>query len=324
MKVSGLSEFSQLLLKVYKLAQMCTRDNYQDAVLNEVQKYFHFDSGYWGTGTMTPGGIDVHTLHLYNTPQAMIDDYQMVKHLDAAAEKIATYKSATMAWNIIDMPSNEFRDFLNKYDRRNVVITSSIDFNTNFASWISLFRADIDHIIKDDELQLVEHLAPHLMQGLAINRAIHLDKLVGDTNRECWSVAISDKRGVYYHLDTLFQERIRSDYPTANIKKLPVELQYTQNKMRVEIPLKSSVLYGSLEGDLIYLKIRDRYPVDDLTESEFRVAKLVSSGMSLKEASSALNRSVDTVRTQLKAVYRKLDINKISQLPKSLSLRSMH
>jgi DNA-binding CsgD family transcriptional regulator len=324
MKVNSLSEFSQLLLNVYKLAQRCSRDTFQDAVLNEVKKYFHFDSGYWGTGTMTPGGIDVHTLHLYNTTQAMIDDYQKVKHLDAAAEKIATYKSATMAWNINDMPSNEFRDFLNKYDRRNVVITSNIDLDTNFASWISLFRADIHHIIEADELQLVEHLAPHLMQGLAINRAIHLDKLVGDANRECWSVAISDKRGIYYHLDARFQDRIRNDYPTADIKKLPVKLHEFKNKKGIEIKLKSSILYGNLEDDLIYLKIRDKYPVDELTESEFRVAKMVSGGMSLKEVSSGSNRSIDTVRTQLKSVYRKLDINKISQLPKFLSLRNMH
>jgi DNA-binding CsgD family transcriptional regulator len=79
-----------------------------------------------------------------------------------------------------------------------------------------------------------------------------------------------------------------------------------------------------LEGDLIYLKIRDKELVDELTESELRVAKFVSGGMSTKEVASTLNRSIDTVRTQLKSVYRKLNINKISQLPTSLSLRKLH
>ena len=103
-----LSEYSKLLLTIYRQAQDLPVHEFQDGVLSAIKAYLPFDSAMWGTARMTPAGIDIHSLHLHNTTQAMIDAYEKVKHLGLAAVRVTEKPTATIAFNAAeDFPQEE-------------------------------------------------------------------------------------------------------------------------------------------------------------------------------------------------------------------------
>src|SRR5215208_1515011 len=97
--MTPLSHYSALLLTLYRQAQELPVNHFQDSVLEALKQLLPFDSSMWGTCTVNSAGIDIHTLHLHNTTQAMIDAYQKVKHLDTSAMSLADQPTATIALN---------------------------------------------------------------------------------------------------------------------------------------------------------------------------------------------------------------------------------
>lgn len=321
---NSLSTFSNLLLTIYRLAQTRPIALFQDEVLDSVKQTLQFDSSMWGTATMTDAGIDIHSIHLHKSSQAMLDAYDKVKHLDHLAVRLAQQARATLSFNASDdvFRPQEMQDFLLKFGHCNGFITSDINPLSRFVHWISLYRAGREHVCTPEEVQLLEHLAPHLMQALAVNRLIHLEKLTGnDTAREAWAVAIADNRGMLYHTNAQFQEHMRAEWSDAASDRLPGALLEHVLGTESRYIGNVSTIHRSLEHGLLFLKARARCPVDDLSTREYMVARLLASGLSQKEVALKLNRSVHTINSQVRTVFNKLGINSVPMLAEHLVLR---
>jgi DNA-binding CsgD family transcriptional regulator len=326
MSKSILTEYSNLLLTIYRQAQELPVDEFQDRILDAVKAFIPFDTSMWGTARMTATGIDIHSLHLHNTTQAMIDAYEQVKHLDVAAMRVTEQPTATIGFSTasdFEQPGLEpYREFLHDFRHENFFITSDINPVTRFAHWVSLYRADKTQVCTPQETELLACIAPHLMQALAINRLVHLDRLTGDETREKWSVAIADSRGILYHADKRFLELVRAEWPGGDAEKLPDalldRLMAEDNQVAVG---QRVVVRRSLERGLLFLKARDRAPVDSLTARELLVGRLLASGLSQKQVAAKLDRSPETIRSQVKGIFEKLDINNVALLAPMLMLR---
>lgn len=320
-----LSRYSQLLLTIYRLAQELPVDEFQDKVLTAVKAYLPFDSSMWGTAVMTASGIDIHSLHLHNTTPAMIEAYEKVKHLDVAAVRVTEQPTATLAFNTSnDFPEPQlqpYREFLHDFRHENFLITSDINPVTRFAQWVSLYRNSAAQHCSPEETELLSCLAPHLMQALAINRLVHLDRLTGDSAREHWSVAIADSRGVLYHADPRFRELVRREWRTEDEERLPKPLLESLVGEEHQVTGRQVVVRCRLERGLLYLKARRRAAVDDLTARELLVARLLASGLSHKEVASKLDRSPETIRAQARVIFSKLEINNVTKLVPLLAMR---
>lgn len=320
-----LHHYSHLLLVLYRQAQELPVDQFQDAVLEVLKPHLPFDSSMWGTATMTDGGIDIHSLHLHNTTQAMIDAYQAVKHLDTAASQCTSQRTVTMAFNTdSDFPGTElkeYRDFLHAFRHENFLITSDINPVTRFTHWISLYRADKEQHCTPEEQEMLACLAPHVMQALAINRLVHLDRFTGDVAREKWCVAIADGRGVLYHADRRFCELVQSEWGAGVGEQLPRGLLKNLMGDTHEVIGARVIVRRSLERGLLFLKARLREAVDNLSEREFLVARLLVSGLTQKQVAGRLNRSPETIRSHVKSIFDKLSINNIAMLAPLLVLR---
>lgn len=321
-----LAEYSALLLAIYRQAQELSVHEFQDGVLNALKRSLDFDSSMWGTATMTPQGIDIHSLHLHNTTQGMIEDYAKVKHLDTSAVQVAAQARATIGFDSSrDFGGEEqapLREFLHTHQHANFFITSEIHPITRFAQWISLYRNNPERICLAEETELLDCLAPHLMQALAINRLAHVDRLTKDIVREKWSVAIADTRGVLYHADQRFRELLALEWRSLDANKLPASLmRRLADENESQIATRSIVVHRSLERDLLYLKIRMREPVDELSPRELLVARLLMSGLTQKQVAAKLERSPETVRTQVRVIFDKLGINSVVMLGPQVVLR---
>jgi DNA-binding CsgD family transcriptional regulator len=323
MSVQLLSRYSNLLLALYRQAQEVPVHEFQDQVLSTVKAHLPFDSSMWGTATMTEGGIDIHTLHLHNTTQSMIDAYEKVKHLDIAAVRVSSQPTATIAFDTsTDFCAPElrpYREFLHQFRHEHFLITSDINPITKFVEWVSLYRADPKCTL--DETELLACFAPHLMQALAINRLVHLDRLTGDAAREKWSVAIADGRGVLYHADPRFRELVGDEWGFEDPRKLPSALLDQLVGDKDHVGGRRVVVRRGPERGLLFLKARQRVGVDTLTASEFLVARLLVEGLTQKQVALKLERSPETVRSHVRSTFDKLGINNVAMLAPMLVLR---
>ncbi len=321
MVTDRLTSFSQVVLRFYESAQRVPVQEFQDGALQVIREVIPFDASMWGSATMSDQGIDIHTLHLHNTSQQMIDEYQKVKHLDHFAHAVASTERGTIRFRAEDAQALVFREFLYRHKHLHGLITQSINLQTQFVQWLSLFRHNAESACSEDEVQLLDALFPHLMQALAINRKLHMEELVGDASRERWSVAMADHHGFLYHADPEFLRIISKDYVLSQSDRLPSAIMDAFAESSFELRGAESVLVGTLEKDLLFLKARPKVPADHLNSREFDIAKMLAGGLSNKEIALKLNRSPETVRSHGKSIYKKLGTSKATQLAGLLSQR---
>lgn len=319
-----LTEFSRLLLALYRHAQEVPVREFQDAVLEMIKPALPFDASIWGTATMTPQGIDIHSLHRHRFPDEMFEAFHRVRHQDSAAMRVSLQPRMTIGFaaeeEFAREDQTEIRQFARRYSQHHCFITSDINPHTRFAQWVSLFRSEPQRRCTEAEIEFLDALAPHLMQALAINRLVHLDRLVGDTARESWAVAIADARGVVYHADRRFRELMEGEWPLQDTRLAGTLLERLQGK-ETRVVGTTAVVQRTLEQGLFFLKARPLHPVDSLSPREFMVAELLASGMTQKQIAARVCRSPETIRTQVKAIFTKMNINNVTLLPPLLALR---
>lgn len=325
MSRTNLPEFSRLLLTLYRNAQEIPVRDFQDTVLHAVKPLLHFDGSIWGTATMTPVGIDIHSLHRHNFPDEMMAAFERVKHQDSAAMRVTQQPHMTIGFSAEEEFTGEdqaeIRQFARDHGQHHCFITSDIQPLTRFAQWISLFRSEPQRRCTEQEVELLDALSPHLMQALAINRLVHLDRVVGDVARESWAVAIADPRGVLYHADARFKELITREWPLQSSGRLHGDLLERLQGEDARVLGTEVVVQRAIEQGLLFLKARARHRVDDLSGREFMVAQLLAGGMTHKQIASRLERSPETIRSQVKAIFAKMHINNVALLAPLLVLR---
>lgn len=325
MSQTDLTEFSKLLLTLYRSAQEIPVRQFQDAVLDTIKPSLRFDASIWGTATMTPSGIDIHSLHRHNFPDEMFQAFHRVRHQDSAAMRVTRHPRMTIGFaaeeEFVREDQAEIRLFARRFSQHHCFITSDINPMTRFAQWVSLFRSEPQRRCTEPEIRFLDALAPHLMQALAINRLVHLDRLVGDTARESWAVAIADSRGVLYHADRRFKDLMEAEWALQQDARLNDALIERLQGEEPRIVGEAVVVQRTLEQGLFFLKARPRHPVDNLSPREFMVAELLASGMTHKQIAARVCRSPETIRSQVKAIFTKMDINNVTLLPPLLALR---
>lgn len=316
-------EFSSVLLSLYRAASEQPLAAFQDEALQIIKPVLPFDSSMWGTATHTDAGIDIHSIHLHNSSQDMLDFYEEVKHQDVAAAACTRFPQATLAFHSPTMFAGRARSGMRalceRFGHANMLISSDLRPETRFVQWISLYRADPDAHCSERERGFLELLAPHVMQALAINRLTHLDRLSSSRHGAGNGLAIADARGVLYHAGEDFEYLLRSEWSGWDGRALPAPLRDHFSRGLTSFRGKAVVVRCSLDKGLLFLRVRARRPLDDLTEREYAIAKLLAQGATHKHVARALNRSPATVRNQIQTIYEKLGINNVAALVGELS-----
>lgn len=320
-----LQRYSQLLLRLYRMAQELPITDFQDAALDLVKGVLPFDSSLWGTAAPSQDGPDIHTVHLHNKSPDMLTAYEPVKHLDTAVAGMFAQPRATRGFSLdswfCEPGQREIRDVMRRFEIENMLATTVIDPSSRFAHWILLYRADRDAGYTPEEIARLELLAPHVMEALAINRKMHLERLSpvepGAVSR---GSAIADLRGVVYHADARFAALAGEEWDDWQERRLPAELSAHFQQDGERFRGRALVVDARIEQQLLFLKARPRCRADGLTAREFTIAKLIAKGDTHKEIAQTLTRSPATVRNQIQAIYEKLEVGNIAGLIEALRL----
>ena len=315
---------STLMLTIYFHSQDTGVHLFQDLVLEKMKAVLPFDSAMWGTATVRPKGLDIHNFHLHNSSQEMVKAYEKVKHLDTIPAELVQHEKTTLVFNAETMlPGKKLlplREFSREFGHENMLITSQYDAKTQLVQWIALLRRDPAHVCKPAEASLLERLAPHLMQALAMNRRQHMDGLLSEEARIHWCSAIVDERGVIHYAQAGFLELVGAEWPCPRDHQLAPALVKRLRGAAVTLTGKAAVLQISVVEGVWFLKARRRQRIDNLSGSELMVARLLASGLTQKEVALKLRRSSETVRSHVRNIFEKLEISSAVMLGAALSI----
>lgn len=314
-----------MLLRLYRLAQELPIRQFQDAALAQVRQLLPFDSSMWGTGTIQPHGLDIHTVHLHEIAPEMLVEYEALKHQDVTAGMVLSQTQATYSINIEDLyngrAAREYREFSQRFGVQNMLIAAENNPSTRFVHWISLYRADKEAHGSSEESRLLTQLAPHVMQALAMNRVMHLDRLdESDRALSPHGMAIADMRGVLYHVDPQFRALAQAEWNDGVAYALPSSLLESLLQGAETFVGRAMVMRRHVEHGLLFLKARPRCLADQLNAREHTIARCIARGDSYKEIAQALGRSPATIRNQIQTIYHKVQVGSIAGLIQALSL----
>lgn len=321
------SDLSAFLLRLYRLAHEQPIETFQDAALDQLRGILPFDSCMWGSATSTQQGIDIHTIHLLNQPPEMVPAYDAIKHLDTAARAVAQPGRSTVSGHLREWYSEPeqapFLDHGARFEQANFLVSSDVEEHTQFAHWISLFRADPQARCTEQETGLLALLAPHVMQALSLNQIEHLNRFASANPQSGRGHAISDLRGTVCHADPTFVALLQTEWTGWRGRRLPDVVLDTFLGGHTEHHGRGTVVSHRREHGLLFLCARSALPVDFLTPRERLVAGMAAQGSTHKEIAQHLRRSPATVRNQLQSVYDKLQITRVTQLVDALRAASM-
>lgn len=315
--------FSALLLELYRVSAEEPLETYQDAVLNLIKPLVPFDTCMWGTATYLPGqGMDIHTIHLHEQSQDMIDEYAPLKHMDSCAAEMSGLPLVTRGFHcatrFADRSLAEYREYLRRFGHENVFISAHTNPETGATQWMSLFRADIDQHCRVDEVRMLDLLSPHLMQGLRHNRARHLERVTSNGG-EVSDALIADARGVIHYSTPGCDEMLRAEFgENFSRGRLPSPLLAWMCAEPRSFVGRHLVASHRVRKDLLYVRLRLPRAVDRLAPRQREAAELMAQGLSHKEAAQRLGRSPATVRNQMQDVYRKLGVRSVAALAQAL------
>lgn len=314
--------YNKLLLHLYRLSHELPLTYFQDAALELIKPVLPFDSSMWGSATLTPKGIDVHTLHLHRQSPEMLEAYEEIKHLDTAAALAAQKPASALAFHTDSWFGSTAQKPLRAHGKRfgqaHFFIGGAVNLQTRFTRWLTLFRADDRAYCTETERVLLAGLMPHVQQALELNRLTHLSQAAGATDHPARGAAIADLRGVLYHADAVFEHALRAEWDDWRTFTLPPVVMKSFLQGNTRFVGNRHVLTLCVEHQLLFLKSRPRCAADGLTPREFTVAKLMVKGNTHKQIATLLQRSPATVRTQIRNVYDKLGIGNVAGMIEAL------
>lgn len=326
MPVPTSPDLNTLLLRLYGLAGERPLDLFQDATLDLLKQMLPFDSAMWGVGVQTPRGFDMQLVHLHEQPQEMLESYGAVRHLDSAAAEIARKPRAVCGLHAPSWFSRReqapLREHGRRFEQANFFISADGDPDSGLFQWMTLFRADERALCSADECALLALLTPHLMQALALNRRLHHEP--GEAGGVAGGVpggrAICGPNGLYCQRDAEYDALLRTEWEAPAKLTLPAAVLASFQCGETRYFGQRIVIGCRAEHGLLFLRARPRHLADALGTRERAVAELAARGLNHKEIARQLGRSPATVRNQMQAVYRKLEVNRLAGLIEQLRL----
>ena len=320
----SIAEFSELLLKLYRLSSEAPPKKFQQSVFDCMRKALSFDSAIWGSGLMASDGAIVHTVYTYCKPMELMEHYAQIKHLDVLAfdafyalGQTINFASTDPTWLARCDP--KFLNFTERFSRAHALVTGISDRPTSllFAVWLD--RADLKFPFTEEERLFPQSLMPHLAETWRLNWLNFLEEdAVPEEPRR--AIAICDQKGLLYEAGARFSALICMEWPDWMGKRLPdLLLDYIANEQWCWQEGKTITIKCEPINDMRLITIRKKRTVDILSRREIEIAKYFGHGTGYREIAESLFIAPKTVRNHIQTIYEKLDISSRIELALLLS-----
>jgi DNA-binding CsgD family transcriptional regulator len=319
MQIETVTLFSHILLDLYHLASHTPPNQFQEKAFDRVREVFSFDYAMWGTGKMVFGIPIFHTSYWHGYPPEFHEEYQRLKHLDVVALKLFSSIGCTIAVSPFSSPWREqFHAEMLKFSVHFKIAHSLIslfsDIRSNLAVCITFTRSDPDEPFTESERLLKQLLIPHFIEAWWINwfKILHSDLPM---ENYATAVALCDKNGWLHYTGEGFYDFMERQWPHWKGQQLPDVLQtILSEKKSVWEAGHSIVVMSERVVDMWIITIRKKTRLDEISKREMEVARCFGKGMRASEIADILHIALSTVKNHLRVIYKKLGIQKKTDL----------
>ena len=311
------------LIELYQLFPAAPPAQFIEAVLELLKKRVFFDSALWGTFAHTSEGPRGHRIHLHRLPEAMLREYDRIKHLDVVNRNVVGKPARTTNVALSRVAPRTHPDAVahaRRWGMEHTLATACEESQLSLFTLLSLYRSDPRRPFTEPERRFKQAVMPHLVASWHMNAIHFLGASTGARHVQARARALVDRFGVIDNAEPGLANLLRSESPAWRGPVLPAPLLAI---VRGETGAwNGTAIVAALERKLddgaVVISVRRRVPVDELSARELQVAREFASGKSHKEIAALLGTSPATVRSQIQSVYTKLGVDKKVDLLRQL------
>lgn len=286
-----------------------------------------FDSAVWINGVSEAD--QVHSCLLINQPDDLITRY-MAGYAGIDLVRNHAVRHPARAFRIEDtMPLEHYRahpayrEFWSAHGIEHAMAIALTDPVSQLMELIVLWRADAARPFSAADRAALEVLAPHAVAAWRHRQLAHLHEQASTRAGLQWRVrgnAVCDSSGVIYASDGHFNTLVGSHFTGWQGPALPPLLaaMVAEGAASLRIAGLDFALDTGSPRSLLTVSVAEDAA---LTASERRVAALYAEGRTNAQIAEALGVTASTVRNQISAAYRKLDIHSKAELARRIAPR---
>ena len=281
--------------------------SFPELAFTQLESMIPFDTAFWSRASVGEEGVRLHAAHLYKLDPALIPTWGRYQDRDVVGVMAMAQLGKALCADTLQVVSDPDvqRDVIHAFDLGQMLTICLSDPATRLISSLTLVRRVGGPCFTEPQRQLMERLAPHLVQAYATDQLLRLYDAPAD-GPLAYAVALADRDGVLHFATPEFVELIRSQWRSWRAPQLPAPLARPHGwRKRV---FSRTVVRAAPAGEFVRLHVRPRGPVEDLTERETEIARLAAGGASTKSIASRLDLSPFTVRNHLNRVFGKLGV----------------
>jgi len=309
-----------LLLSLYRAAREVGAEQFLDFALNLLKTAVPFDIARWGSFTRdSGGGICFHFAHLMNDDPESVAQYAQARAGDTAGRWAAEHGGRTGNFHLREVYCRRdqlgMREYVRRFRHEHGLVTSAFRPSLKVGHAISLYGAHQRRPFSERERGTMESLFPHLVEAWSINQALHVDKIRQAADDRLWLIAIADSAGFLYFSEPGLAALLDTEWPGGDQDRLPeCALDALIDSPSARYDGVRIVVLPVRVGSFLYLKVRPRTAIDDLSPRLRAVAVRIADGWTHKEIARELHSAPSTVRNQIQAIHDRLDVRNVAQL----------
>lgn len=313
--------FNRLIAGIYGGVFSLPYSDFKEQTLRSLRKVLPFDSGIWGSGLHSTNEI-LSVALLDHTPEMLMTyamNWQGEDFVRAAA--VANPGVAFRNEDVMPLPEYHqtriYREFSGPSGIEHALGTVHVDPASDVGEMLFLFRADPAQAFTDTERSIKEQLMPHLAAAWRQRQVVQTYELrfgaQPPKDFETRGHAVVDDDGMLQASDSHFSITLRDHFEGWTGPKLPAEVMAVLIAKDGGLSIRGLdfLLTRSIERHILSVTSRaDRV----LSKAETRVARMFADGQTNSQIAQALGVSPATVRNQIAAIYRKLEIHSKAEL----------
>lgn len=314
-------DLSSVLIELYRGSEQLPPDGYQDWALRKLQPYVPFDAGTWTTGYIDGSSLRPYRLHSVDLSPRMLQEYESLRLLDGLEQRAVDEPGTAVASAMCKAGTTAaFSSFCKRWRLAQGLAFAAVDPLTLLATSLTLYREPARPRFSDGERLLFETAAPHMIENQVMSTLSHMSRAALPGSSRILSSAVANRSGELQITMPEFQRLLLLEWPEWHDHRLPVAIRHlSAATKKVRYAGERIVVMASRMTDVSLIQVRGKLPVDDLSDREIQVARMMAGGLTYKEVAQKLGLAPATVRNHMSSIFAKLRVNKQSEMAAALS-----
>ncbi|NYE62553.1 DNA-binding CsgD family transcriptional regulator [Duganella sp. 1224] len=301
-------DYNDYLLQLYRGTREVPVDEFPAFAFAATAQVLTFDSARIMSLETGDANAVVHASLTHNEPDSLHLDWEAISSLDTVLQSAMARPHQAYAYTARDLFAGSgyavVRDYADRYRHANGLVLAAQEPQSGYWEGLSLFRAREASLFSAADERLLQALAPHFRQALAISRS--RDTSAG--GGAC-AMAVVTPSGDLEYCTPQFVRLVNLECPSWRGQRLPDRVMAALSRVGVMAFRGARVkMRVRRHRGLLFVYAMTDQPLARLSERELMVARLFSQGYSHKEVARALQIAPATARNFIQKIYDKLEV----------------